>query len=167
MISNAIVKHIFNHFGIWAPGHNPTFTILSNKFKIDKNLSIELEDGEHLQKNIWGITGKISTSIIKVLVADITTDADIKEYVLLLQLDELSIYALKIELLDEAVNKAYLNHNDEAWVELSNLLLAKLLVGIEQINELFVNYQPLTNYQELYQYLISFMNYEEATQNLK
>jgi len=165
MISNAIIRHIFNYFGIWVAGHVPLFTILSDKYQIDKKLSIELEDGEQLQNSIWGATGKVGTSTIRVLVADITTDANITEYILLLQLDALSVYILKLEMIDEGINRAYFNHNDEIWIELSNLLLAKLLVGIEQMNELFIDYQPITNYQELYQHLISFMNYEETIHN--
>ncbi len=174
MISNAIIKRIFDYFGVRAatnlPRYTPIFTILSDNLLLDKKLSIELEDGEHLHKNIWAGVGKISNSVVKVLVADITTDLNIGEYVLLLQMDELSIYALKIELVENAANKAYINYSStdgigESWVELSNLLLAKLLVGIEQLDELMVNYQPLTNYQELYKHLISFTNYEETTHN--
>lgn len=163
MISSAIVKHIFKYFGVG----NPTglFSLQSEKFLIDKEVSIELEDGEVLQKHLWGVSGKIGTSTIQAILADITIDPDEKEFILVFQLDDLSIYALKLYNLEKKLNQAYFAHNAETWVELSNLLIAKLLVGIEQLNELFIDYQPIGNYQDLYQHLISFMNYEETIQN--
>lgn len=163
MLSNVIVKHIFKYFGIGNPVS--IFSIQTDKFLINKEFSIELEDGEVLQKNIWGLTGKIGTSVIQAILADITVDQDQKEYVLIFQLDNLSVYALKLYDFEDKPNTAYFSHNEATWVELSTLLLAKLLVGIEQLNELFIDYQPIANYQELYQHLISFMNYEETIQN--
>lgn len=167
MIAGVIVKRIFEYFGI--PNRYVGFTMQEQPYMLKKEISIELEDGEVLQKNIWGIEGKISNSIIRALLADITVSSDFKEYILVFQLDNLTVYALKLEEGKEAVNRAFfaINGENKSWVELSNLLLAKLLVGVEQLNELFINYQPITNYQELYQYLINFLNYEETIQNNK
>jgi hypothetical protein len=154
MISNIIVKHIFNYWGI--PEQRGMCAILSPEYKLKQKLSTELEDGEVLQHNIWGITGKIGESIIKAIVVDLSVSSKEREYALVFQFDELSIYALHLEN-DQA--KAYCLHNDENWLELSNLLLAKLLVGIEQLNELFVAFKSFDEYQKLYSYLVGFINY--------
>lgn len=163
-MNNTIIEHIFQYFGIGETNNQFLFTILDNKYLIDKKLSIELEDNKCLQQNVWALTGKINTSTIKVLAADISVDEEQIEYVLLLQLDELSIYALKLQKSPNISGTAYVNSNKH-WAELTNLLLAKLLVGIEQLNELFIDYKSMTNYQELYQYLIDYLQYDEALQN--
>jgi hypothetical protein len=162
MIWSDITKHIFNSFGV--PGQPGTFSLIDDKFVIKKELSIELEDGETISKKIWGTSGRVAASTIKILVTDLEVDETEPEYVMIVQLDELSVYALKCDLGDAQSNKAFCLHG-ENWLELSNLLLAKLLVGVEQLNELFVDYQALPNYQELYKHLISFLNYEEVSYN--
>jgi len=154
MISTAIVRHIFNYWGI--PEQRGMCAILSPEYKLKQQLSIELEDGEVIQHNIWGVAGKIGESTIKGIVVDLSASSKEREYALVFQFDELSAYAIHLE---NDLTKAFYLHNDETWLELSNLLLAKLLVGIEQLNELFVAFKPLDEYQKLYSYLVGFINY--------
>jgi hypothetical protein len=162
MIWSDITKHIFNSFGV--PGQPGTFCLIDDKFIINKELSIELEDGETISKRIWGTSGRVAASTIKILVTDLEVDGIAPEYVMIIQLDELSVYALRLDAEQLESNKAFC-FAGETWLELSNLLLAKLLVGVEQLNELFVDYQALPNYQDLYKHLISFLNYEEVSYN--
>lgn len=162
MIWHDVIKHIFTSFGV--PGQPGTFSVLSDKFVINKELSIELEDGDRISKPIWGVAGKVAASTVKILITDLSVDASINEFAMVMQLDDLSVYALKMDSEDIQNNKAYCFHG-ENWIELSNLLLAKLLVGVEQLNELFVDYQPFANYQDLYKHLVGFLNYEEASSN--
>jgi hypothetical protein len=162
MIWHQIVKHIFGYFGV--PVNPGAFSLFTDKFLLQKELSIELEDGERLNKSVWASAGKIAGSTIKVMITNVSTSAESDEYVMILQLDELSVYAMKFDSSELENNKSFVSYDDN-WIELSNLLLARLLVGVEQINELFVDYQPTSNYQELYHHLISFLNYEEATGN--
>lgn len=157
MISNHIIQHIFKSWGI--PTTSGTFTLLSNEFKLKKEISIELDNSEIIRRPIWGAQGQIGTSQIKLILSDLGVDS--QEYVLICQLDNLSVYAFKLYA-DNDGNLAFVAHENDAWIELSNLLLARLLVGIEQINEIFVQYIPLGNYQDLYKYLISFVNYAET-----
>jgi len=154
MIYEGIIKYIYNYFGV--PKINGSFSILSNKYLLNQKIQIELEDGEKIQKQLWGLSGKVSNSIIRALLADISSSDDeaLTESVLLLQLDSFSIYALVLNKDDN--NKAYVLH-DDTWIEISMLLLAKLLVGIEQLNEILIDYVPLNNYQDLHKKMIDFV----------
>lgn len=162
MISRHIIKHIFSCFGV--PPKTGTFSVFSDQFEINKELSIELEDGEHVNKTVWATAGKIAASTIKIVATDLALEEGEHEYVIISQLDDLSVYAITMNSGSTENNKAFCLHG-ENWIELSNLLLAKFLVGVEQLNELFVDYQPMPNYQELYKHLISFLNYEEVSDN--
>lgn len=157
MISKAIVKHIFQYLS--SPNYGSFF---NQKYLISKEISIELDDNEILNKKVWGMTGIVNNSIMKMLLTNVSIDADCAEYIGIFQLDDLSIFAIKYCEPDDSNNKAFFLHNGEAWVETSNLVLAKLLVGIEQIKELLIDYKPIDDYKELYQYLISFLNYDQA-----
>lgn len=135
--------------------------VLQDKLKLNKQVSIELEDGTVLQRDVFGIKGKIDNFYIKILCTDLKVE-DEKENVIILQLDNLTIYALKVT--DEK-NRAFCCYENEKWVELSDLLLTKLLVGIEHLNEMFIKYEPLTeDYEVLYQQLVGFLNYDQAAQ---
>jgi len=160
MIYNYIIKHIFNYFGIGQK--NSTLSIDNPDFKLKKQVSIELENGEVINKNLWGVCGNVGNSKIKALFSDVTIDETYPEFLLILQLDNLSVFALKLE---QEIGKAFFVHENDTWVELSNLMLAKLLFGIEQLNELIINYQVIDDYQNLYKYMISFLNYEETLQH--
>lgn len=161
-MQTAVIKHIFEYF---TSSNN--LSLFDKIYLINKEFSIELDDGEIINKTLAGTIGKIPGSTIQILLADTTIEDTEKEYIIIFQLDHLSVYALKYCESQPVNTKVYFLHNDTTWVELSNLLLARLLVGVEQLKELFVDYQPITNYQELYQSLIGFMNYEEAIQNNK
>jgi hypothetical protein len=164
MITHAIVNRVFQYFGV--PEANRDFSILAQPNLLKKEITMELDDGEKIQKSIWGLEGKVSGSTIRAIVVDTTIDIDSKEYIMVFRLDDLSTYALKYEQSADGVKGlAYCAHTAAAWVELSNVLTAKMLVGIEQLNDLIVDYKPLTNYQELYGNLISFLNYEATLQH--
>lgn len=155
LLSIPIISYLFECFGI--PKNAGRYSIMETDYRLKKELAVEMEDGEVIQRPLWGVVGQVGNSQVKILVTDLTIAKD-REFILIFQLDDLTVYALRME--DNA--KAYMLHDDK-WIELSNLLLAKLLVGVEQLNELLVNWQTFTNYQDHYKYLVSFLNYMENT----
>lgn len=163
MIYDQVIKHIFATFGTKTL-NGDAFPLIRGEFKLDKKFSIEMEDGEILNRNVWGVSGKVGNSTIEALLADVSVETDDPEYVLIFRMDDLSIYALKLSLISDTTGGFVACDNDQ-WAELSTLMLARLLVGFEQLNELLIDYKILVQYQELYKYLISFLNYEENLSN--
>lgn len=159
MINQAIITHIMNVFGV--PNANNKSTLLSNKFLLNKKLSIELDTGEIINKNVWGSSVVVGTSVLKLMTAELTIDPEENEYVLLLQLDNFPVYALHSQT-PTSEPKSYYAVDQNNWIELNTLLLAKLLSGVEQLNELFFQQDKLNDFQDLYQKLVSVINYEEA-----
>lgn len=150
-LRHLIIQKIVKYFGVL----NVSSEARSKKFLLNKKVSIEFEDDIKEDRELYGAIGKIAKNTIRVLATQISAT----EYVCILQFDNLSIYAISVdtEKPDEDNVRVFINGN---WVILSDLLLAKLLVGVEQLNEMFVEFLPITNFEELYEHLILFLNYE-------
>lgn len=159
-LQDLIIKRIASYFGISNSPEELKEKLTSSKFKLDKQISIEFDDNLKENKNIFGAKGKVGNSLIKVIIAPLSN----LENIIIFQFDDLSFYSLSLDE-EENNNKSYIYCQDN-WIELTPLLLAKLLVGIEQLDELFVEYVALENYQTLYEHLLHFLNFDE-NQKLK
>ena len=155
MINAAITKRIFDYLGVPNPEYG--FSIIQPKFCLEKTLAVELEDKEIVQCKLYGSEGKIANSVIRLLVADLSFEG---EYIAVLQMDNLSVYGLKLILDEDSEHRSFVLF-EENWVELSRLLVAKFLVGIESLAESLIDYQALNEYTVLYKCLVSFINFSE------
>lgn len=158
MIQQAIVQRIGQIIGVNAQAAN--ISVWNSKFLLDHTISTELDDGEIVTHKIWTSVGQISNDLtIKTMLADISIDRPRSEYVLLCQLDDLSIYAMSLDINEPTHNKIYVMHNEAGWVQLSNLMAAKLLTGMEQIAEIHVQYTKPKEFQLLLEKLTSYVNF--------
>lgn len=165
MIEQVIIEYILNCFGISNSELQKSFSIFDPKFKLKKQISIELDNNESISKELWASSAKINNSILKILASDISVNSEEREYVVIFQLDELSCYALTMEIAENKICKGYYFYENNTWIPLSKLALAKLLVGIEQLQEVLINFETFDKYQELYQFFINFLNHAEQSNN--
>lgn len=158
-LTNQIILHIDKLFGINAVvDTNILEPLTSRRFLLSKQLRIELDDGSSVTKNLWAAMGQVSNSTLKTLIADITIDNDQREYLLLFQLDDLSIYVVKMSDSEHSCLKVF---SQNIWVDLSMLLQAKFLMGMEFISENLVTWNTLKDYDVLYKHMISFLKLDD------
>ena len=161
-LQKEIILHIFKRFRIFND-KNEIQTgfideLLDIKFLINKKLFFEL-DGKKYQKNLWASQLKIDKSNIKILIADIQEVNP--EFTLLIQMDNLPVYSLRISNDEEDYGSFYINTN-EKWIEAPILVQAKFLCGVEGLSEVLVAWEPLTDYKFMYDMLIDFLNFNEG-----
>ena len=51
---------------------------------------------------------------------------------------------------------------DDKWVEIGTSAQARILMGVENLSEIFCTWEMMTDYGNMYKVLISFVNYVEG-----
>lgn len=157
-LKKEIINHIFNMFGLF--NNNSVFVenIISDKFLLDKKISFINDDNKKYENKIYGISINIENSTINILLGDLKED--VKEYAMIVQMNDMSPHAIRLAEDIEDDGSVSLNLKGE-WIEAPSLVQAKLLVGIESLSEIIVPWKKIENYNDLYKYLLLFLNAEE------
>ena len=160
-LKREIILHIFKTFGVFSKTEGFLESLVDAKFLLDKKFVFETEDKKKYQNDIWACVAKQGKVVIKIIIADISED--IKEYGLILQIDDLAPYALRLsEDLDD-FGTMFVYYSDH-WVDCDTSIQAKTLTGVESLKQLFLSWNKDTNYKQLYEHLINFLNYHEELQ---
>jgi hypothetical protein len=162
-LKREIILHILKTFGAFDDRQRIrlgiTESLILDTFIIGKKIAYEREDGTKSNGNIWASCVKPGNATIKVLVADITDD-DEKEVAAIIQMDEHAPYAIRLSMTNDDFGSLCVNTND-AWTDAGVSIQGKLLVGVESLTEVMSPWQKLDNYDQMYQWLIGFLNHEE------
>ncbi len=155
-LTTEIVNHFMHNFGVLGQEFLTISSLTSDQFLLDRKLMIEV-DKQKVKKNIWGAVGKIDKSLIKIWIADTSVSSNEAEYMMLLQLNDFTLYAINYT----ADGNEIYGLQQERWIPLTMLLKAKLLVGVEQLTEIFLTWEPMKeNIDWFHQQMISFLNFD-------
>lgn len=136
-----IIKHVYSNLGIIDPtsinmvNWNKSNSILSNDFKLIEKYSLLFDDGTSEDKNIWGCEFSNTENKLTLLVTDCSTSS-IKEYALLIKLDDSPAYGCYLIYDDNHCPMIAFNITDNKWYACSTYLQSNFLSGMEQIREL-------------------------------
>lgn len=163
-LKKEIILNIFNIFGVFREKTNFSSSTLmeplvGEKFLIDKKLAFENDDGTKKENNIFTAKTKIDQNIIKIMIADIIDD--IGEYAIIMQMDNFPSIAFRLSLdEDDFGTIAFLI--DNKWIEVGTSAQARILMGVENLSEIFCMWEKMSEYDEMYKILINFLNYVEG-----
>jgi hypothetical protein len=160
-LKKEIISHIFHTVGIFTTGNNAELIshILDKQFLLDKKLAFEIDD-EKYEKSIHAMYAKMETSEIKILAADTTNE--IREFTLIIQMDKSYPCALRLsEDVDDSGSISFCIENNK-WIEAGTILQAKILMGVESLSGLFLNWKKINDYGDIYKSLVGFLNYFEC-----
>jgi hypothetical protein len=163
-----IIKHVLSNFGVIPSrfvNHSKLKSLMSNDFLLDETLKFKDENDNTFENKIWGCQISSGQQDMKILLGDCATDTSIPEYCLLVQLKSCPAYGLYIinskELDSEPMIACTLD--GKSWLECGTYLQATFLAGIEQVKDVGISYSKCSNYKELHTYMLSFLNFHEAT----
>jgi hypothetical protein len=163
-LKREIILHILKSIGIFADPQMMKLSMMeklnSNKFLLNKKLAFETEDEKTKESNLYCATAKIESSNIKIIIADISED--LEEVALIIQMDIMNAYAIRLSADSDDFGSMYVNVNGEHWVAAPLIQQAKMLVGFESLLELFLVWEKLDDYKEMYKTMVGFLNFYEA-----
>lgn len=159
-LKKEIIIQIYRKFGLFPSTlkyNNIIEQLTSKEYLIDKTINFESDDKKY-QNKIWAATVNLDNNgIFKVIIADLTED--VKEYAILIQLDEFLPYAIRLSNDDGDYGSCYFRAEDK-WINASTLFQAKLLVAVESLSELIPKWEKLKDYNNIYQLLVGFLKFE-------
>jgi hypothetical protein len=166
-----IVKHVFSNLVVIPSNFVNTKTsesLTNKKYLLNEKLSFETEDGRFIENKIWGCQFMADQQELNILLGDCSQDPNIPEFALVVQLKNAPIYGLYLvynNLIDDKIDSEALiaySLNEKDWLICSTYLQATFLSGMEQIRELGLPWQKITNYKTQYDMLLSFINYHNS-----
>lgn len=163
-LKKEIILNCFNIIGLFLDKNNLGSSsliepLLDDKFLLDKKLAFEIEDGSKHENAIFAASTKIENNIIKVLIADIIDNTP--EYAVIIRMDNFPPIAMRLSTEDDDFGTlSFLI--ERQWIEIDTLAQAKVLVGLEAIANMFCLWEKMTDYKEMYEIMIGFVNYVEG-----
>lgn len=159
-LKKEIIHHIFEITGLLKNSKNIRFldNFLSDKFLTDKKIAFQTDDEKQFSSNIWAAHATVEQSVIKLMIANLS-DAVAEEYALLIQMDNLPPYCLQLCQDNEDNGSFYFCVDKDSWIVANTLMQANVLAGIESIADLLVKWTPAAKYEDEYQYILSFLNF--------
>lgn len=162
-LKKEIISHIFKTVGLFNDKNIMKISMIgqlnSEDFLIDKKIAFETEDKKQIQNKIWATTVKIENSDVKILIADISED--IQEFTLILQMDSFVPCAMRLSMDEDDNGSMYINVENDKWIEATTTLQARMLVGVESLSELYLQWKKLDKYSDMYKSLVGFLNFYE------
>src|SRR5271165_1599565 len=159
-----IILNILNVIGVFRDKTNFSSStliepLIVEKFLLNKKLAFEIENGEKRENSIFAATTKIENNIIKVMVADIIDN--IPEYAVIMQMDNFPSIAMRLSTDDEDFGTISFDIENK-WIDVGTSAQARILMGVENLSEIFCTWEKLIDYESMYKVLISFVNYVEG-----
>jgi hypothetical protein len=162
-LKREIIKNIFSIIGVFREQNYMGSSLLSplnsDELLLDKKLAFETEDGNKKRGGIWAATGKIEKNEIKMMLVDISEE--LPEFALIVRMDNFSACALRMSA-DEADFGSMLFRIEEKWIDTSTSHQARILVGMENLTEIFLVLEKMNDYADMYKMMIDFLNFEES-----
>lgn len=142
-----------------------TQRLVDKQFLLSEKLSFE-EDKQVTSRNVYGCQILVTDNKeFKMLLGDCTIDDDLPEYCLIVQLKDAPVFGLYLaftRLLEDPPDSEAMiavSPDKKNWMPCSTYLQATFLAGMEQIKDLGFGWSKCSNYQELYEQLLSFIKF--------
>ena len=164
-----IVKHIFANFGVIPSKYvsDKTRSLINKEYLLSEKVTFK-DEGGVIENRVWGCQLSSDIQEVKILLADCTQEEQSPEYCLLVQLKNTPAYGVYLifnESFGDQINSACMiaySLDSTSWSECGTFLQATFLGGMEQIRETGFAWNKVTNYQEQYKSLVSFIKYHSS-----
>lgn len=162
-LQREIIKHIFETIGVFVVSGYTNFSMIeplvNKKFIVNKKIAFET-DGQKYENDVYCSVAYINKSIVKIIAAD-THDSDVQEFVIIIQMDKFPKVAMRLSMNEDDYGSMYFNISDTNWTNSNVVLQGKILVGVEEIAGIILDWNRLDKFDDLYKSLIGFLNFEE------
>jgi hypothetical protein len=160
-LTQSIVEHIYASLLIKPAKfieNKGSLSILNKEFILDRTL--DLNDSEKVFYNeIWGCESNVSGKQISLLVGNCSLEKEVDEYCLIVKLKDAPSYGCYL-VLNENYNSDVLiacSLDGKNWMECNTYLQATFLAGMEQFKEINNKWIKLSNYENEFELLRSFL----------
>jgi hypothetical protein len=165
-LTEEIVKHIYSKLGIFA---KTNVSLISNEFILDKKIIISDNDTTW-KNNVWGCNLEFGSSTMRILVANVSPDPRIIEYVSIIQLEKFPMYGLYISPFEKNTNSliAVSTNGGTSWQMCNLYLQATFLAGMESVADLQFKLNKCSDYDTHYNALYNFIDftYDNLTEDV-
>lgn len=160
-LTEQIIRHVYYCLGVKLPGKDSlVYSISQPEYLIPQKITYD--DGQ--TGDVWGIKFDIADNELSILLADCTQD-NVPEFALLVNLKDTPAYGAYLiykEYSAEEMDSAPLiacSVMPESWTECSTYLQATFLMGMEKIREINAPINALSDSEEMYKNLLSFIRF--------
>lgn len=170
-LTEQIAYHVLANLGVLPSTFinvDQTQKLLDKQFFLQEKISFETEEGDLLQKNIYGCQVSVTNQKeFKMLLADCTQEKNVPEYALIIQLKDspmFGVYLIFNRLVEdppEAESMIAVNTDKKHWIPCTIYLQATFLAGMEQLRDLSFGWGKCKDYKELYEHLLSFIKFHD------
>jgi len=165
-LTSTIIEHIFCSLLMIKSDFIKTVgakSLLDKDFLLDQTLNLN-DSVNNFYNKVWSCQSEISGKKIFLLVADCSLEKDIKEYSLIVKLEDAPIYGCYLVLNENYNSDALIacTLDGKNWMECNTYLQATFLAGMEQIKELNSNWNKVINYEQEFNLLKSFLSFHNS-----
>jgi hypothetical protein len=171
-LTEEIAYHVLANLGVLPSNFvdlNQTRFFLDKQFLLPDKTSFQSEDGEILQKNIYGCQISVTDKKeFKMLLADCSQEKIIPEFALIIQLKDapvFGVYLIYNKLVEDppqAEAMIAVNTEGKYWIPCNIYLQATFLAGMEQLRDMSFGWSKCKDYKELYIQLLSFIKFHDS-----
>jgi len=155
MLTIEIIKHIYKKLGL-LQNLNKFYSILDDKFLLDKKISLIDEDNNTIHNSMWCLQLNYEDKKIRLLAVNCSLSNE-PEYALLVSLDDAPTFACYLSSDEnDGVISYFVNNN---WSQASVYLQANFLAGMEQFKEIFGEWKVCEKFDDLNKNMILFINH--------
>jgi len=159
MLTLEIIKHIYKNLGL-IDNLKHYYSIIDNKFLLNKKISFLDENDNTIENNVWGIELTSNDEILKILVANCSI-TNIPEYSVIISLNNIPPFALS--LIDDKYGT--ISYFVNRWINSSIYLQANLLAGMEKLKDESMQWKKCNDFDDLYKKMIMFIEYSDEVLN--
>ncbi len=168
-LTEEIAYHVLSNMGVLPSNFvnkDLTKSITDPQFLLKEKTNFQTAEGKIINGNIYGCQVSVTNSKdFKILLADCTIDKSIPEHCLIVQLQDapaFGVYLIFNKLVDDPPDSEALigvSTNNKLWMPCATYLQGTFLAGMEQLRDIGYGWRKCENYQELYEQLLSFINF--------
>lgn len=146
-LTKEIIKRILGNLGVVPPPNFGTLGITESLYKTKEYIEIEYENKEKIKHELWAAETEIKTKKLKTILVDLSLESRY-EYLVVFQLDKFPCYGLRLAFVNDDLGLLLVLHGDR-WQQVSTLIKAQALVGIEMLTNQGFVWKPLKEFDDL------------------
>jgi hypothetical protein len=154
-LTSEIVKRIILNVGAAPTKQFGTLGITENIFLVDKKVKADYS-GHRVLHNVYAGQQSIGSTTLNAVLFDLTYD-EAYEFLFGFKMDELPIHAVNSCWNEENNFVRIFNKDGSIWKNTSIYMQAQLLASFERITSLGVLWNPLKDYHEIYDTLMTLI----------
>jgi hypothetical protein len=161
-LTQQIVKHVFSNLKIIDSDFikQDSLSIIDREFSLPETIGFE-DDDNIIQNHLWACQFSVENKNLKILVCDASLEKDVKEFCVIIHLDDTPMYGLYLNVNDDQGTEALIacSVNAKEWVKCSTYLEATFLAAMEQLKNHIIFPAQCHEYKKEYNAIINFLEY--------